>query len=322
GGVVEMTVRGVERTALTNAGALTIQDAAASGRMLVTQDEYPTQVFAKGPGATAEKNLGIRDYSIISPLSDDGHYLAFSDEGALGGANYALMLRRTDGSPEIRLGDGQALGFSADGKFVLAGVPSTPPRLMLYPTGAGQSRQLKIGTFDALGFAPASDVVFDHDTRFFFCGIRPKEQGRCYVGSVDGDSVIPVTPPGSLFGLITPDGKWVLGFGPQGPELFPVAGGEPPKPTRGFQHGDTPIRWAPDGSELWVAHQSADSELVMHLFRVNPATGTRLPLETIVPQDQNGLRDTQFLSLADDPRVYAYTRYNYTSLLFTVDGVK
>ena len=321
GAIREMDVGGAERTALTNAGALTVQDESHAGRMLVTQDEYPTQVFAFGPGAVTEKNLGIRDYSIISPLSDDGRYLAFSDEGALGGADYTLMLRNTDGSPEIRLGEGQAIGFSADGKFVLADVPSTQPRLMLYPTGAGHSRQLKIGRFDELNFLPIADAVFDHDSRFFFCGVRHGESERCYVGSVDGNSITPVTPPGSSPGLISPDGSSVLAAGPQGHSLFPVAGGAP-TPVRGFQHGDIPIRWSPDGREVWVARASAGSAMKIDVFSVNPGTGLRRPLTTIVPQNQNGLRSVAFVTLANDPRVYAYTRYNYMSLLFTVDGVK
>jgi hypothetical protein len=28
------------------------------------------------------------------------------------------------------------------------------------------------------------------------------------------------------------------------------------------------------------------------------------------------------ISLADDPRVYAYSAYSYTSLLFTIQGVR
>jgi hypothetical protein len=60
----------------------------------------------------------------------------------------------------------------------------------------------------------------------------------------------------------------------------------------------------------------------IHVFAVNPETGSRRSVTTIVPQNQNGLRTVSFVTLANDPRVYAYTRYNYTSLLFTVDGVK
>jgi serine/threonine protein kinase len=321
GVVREMTRAGAERTALANAGGLTVQDESATGRMLVTQDEFPTEAFAKGPGAAAEKNFGIRDFSATPTLTDDGKYLAFSDQGSRGGANYTLFLRKTDGSPELRLGEGSPLGFSADGKFVLADVPSTPPRLMLYPTGAGQSRQLKIGTFDALDYQGGNDVVFDHDSRFFICGIRPKAQGRCYVGSVDGDSVTPFTTPGVERGLISPDGKSVLAVGPQGPVLFTVDGGAS-RPARGFKPGDLPIRWSPDGKELWVLHSTVDSALTMPVYRVNPETGARARLMTIIPQDQNGLRSVGDLTLANDPRVYAYTRFNYTSLLFTVDGVK
>ena len=315
----KLTRSGHERRVLAGAGGLTVQDVAHDGRLLVTQDQLPGLVFVRGPGASDESNMGVRDYSSVPILSDDGRYVAFADEGAMGGPDYTVMLRKTDGSPETPLGPGAPVGFSADGRFVLARVASTPPRLMLYPTGVGQSRELDIGRFEGMA-ARSPDVVFDHDTRFFFCGTKPKALPRCYVGAVSGGPLTPVTPEGTGTGVISPDGTEVAAGVGDSLRIFPVAGGTP-EPVRGTMPGDQVIRWSPDGRELWV-YGPPDSTFTIRVFRVNPRTGVRAELTTIVPQHRHGMRVITRVTLADDPQVYGYMQYNYTSLLYTVDGVR
>jgi hypothetical protein len=59
-----------------------------------------------------------------------------------------VCLRKTDGSPVVRLGDGWAAHLSADGKWALAVVQSRPPQLVIYPTGAGETQQLNRGEIE------------------------------------------------------------------------------------------------------------------------------------------------------------------------------
>ena len=59
------------------------------------------------------------------------------------GANYAACLRQTDGSPVVRLGEGYAANVSRDGNWALAVVPTSPQQLVVYPTGAGETRRLE-----------------------------------------------------------------------------------------------------------------------------------------------------------------------------------
>ena len=315
----EMTRSGHERRVLGGAGGLTLQDVAGDGRLLVTQDHLPALVFVRGPGASDESNMGVRDFSADPILSDDGRYVAFSDEGAMSGADYTVILRKTDGSPETPLGPGSPLGFSKDGRFILAAVPSTPPRLVLYPVGVGQSRELDIGTFDALEVGTRPDGVFDHDSRFFFCGTKPKSLPRCYIGAVSGGPLTPVTPEGTKAAVISPDGTRVAAVVGDSLWIIPVAGGAP-EPGRGFVPGDALVRWSPDGRDLWV-YPPPNGTFTMHVFRVNPETGARAELTAIVPEHRGGLRRLGVPTLADDPRVYGYMQANFTSLLYTVDGV-
>ena len=94
-----------------------------------------------------DRDLSWLNTSHVRALSQDGQTLLFAETGL--GTNYAVCLRKTGvspgesksgGSPVIRLGEGWPADLSADGKWVLAVVQSRPPQLVIYPTGAGETR--------------------------------------------------------------------------------------------------------------------------------------------------------------------------------------
>jgi len=73
------------------------------------------------------------------------------------GVGYEVYMRKTDGSPAVRLGDGLPAQFLPDGNWALTIYPSglkptSAPQLLLLPTGAGQPVTL---THDSIshGFA-------------------------------------------------------------------------------------------------------------------------------------------------------------------------
>jgi hypothetical protein len=74
-------------------------------------------------------------------ISGDGRLLAFNDEAADAGVNYASMLRKTDGSPAVRLGEGSLYALSRDDAWTLSVIQTPSVQLMLYPTGTGHPRR-------------------------------------------------------------------------------------------------------------------------------------------------------------------------------------
>jgi hypothetical protein len=77
--------------------------------------------------------------------------------------------------------------------------------------------------------------------------------------------------------------------------------------------------WSEDGRAVWVCNPN---QIPTRVDRVDAVTGRRAALETIAPQDRSGLLSVVWLSLARDPRVYAYQTRDYVSTLFTVQGVR
>src|SRR5262249_59022579 len=84
-------------------------------------------------------------------LSRDGRLVAFTETGAGAGSAAAAFVRRTDGSPAIRIAEGRSVALSPDAKLLLVRGPGTS--LQVVPVGAGSPRALStmgladVGTF-------------------------------------------------------------------------------------------------------------------------------------------------------------------------------
>ena len=316
----ELARSGQGRWALSGTVGLTVQDVSPQGRVLLTDDRQMYRIVGRGPGATEETNLGVRNLSARPVLSRDGRYLMFSDMSGMGGSHYSVLRGGTNGSPPGRLGEGTPLAVSPDGGLVLAGVITTPPRLMLYPTGPGAARRLDAGRLQAFD-ASAGDVrLAGSDTIAFFCGTESGQAGRCYVDSLPRGILTPVTPLGTSQGIVSPDGRSVLAQVGDSVALYPLRGGAPRR-ALGVRPEDYLVRWSPDGREVWVWANSG-SVAPPHFDRIDPLTGERGPLFTAASRDLGGVRGMFWPTLADDPQVYAYDQLVYTSLLYTVDSLR
>jgi hypothetical protein len=123
--------------ALPSAGALVMSDVAADGHLLVTQQHVLGGLRALLPGAVGERDVaGNTAYGGI--LSRDGRLFLYGDRSPSAGANYAVALRKTDGSPPVTLGEGDPFDLSPDLKWALAMIDSTD-QFVRYPTGSASA---------------------------------------------------------------------------------------------------------------------------------------------------------------------------------------
>jgi eukaryotic-like serine/threonine-protein kinase len=311
-----LTLGGRLRVAVTGAGLLTVHDVSRGGQVLLTRDDTPFRLMLRGPHAPREVDVSWLDVSLGPKLSRDGSLLAFTNGGVDAGANYDVMLRTTTtGDQAARLGEGEAAAFSPDGKWLLAAVPSTPPRLVLYPTRTGAERPIAIGPFESIGSAD----WFPDGRSILFCGNRAGEASRCYVQPLAGGTARAVTPAGTSAGFVSLSGEEVVAFGPAlGHRRYPVAGESGAgREIPGLSFSDQVVRWSPDGRALIVGSATSAT-----MDRVDLATGRRQPLVTLGTEHPGGRWRLTFFALADDPRVYAYVAATYLSEIFTVDRVR
>jgi Tol biopolymer transport system component len=316
GSIFAVTLSGKRRVAQQGAGALKILDVSPRGRWLISREDLRLGIRARPPGSTSERDLSWLDGSSSPSLSADGQTMLFSEAGGEHNVNYLVCLRKTDGSPVVRLGEGLPQQLSPDGKWALAFVPTRPMQLILYPIGAGEPVKLERGNIEAYEEGMA---WFPDGRRIVLCGIEPERASRVYVQEIPGGKPRPITPEGTHVGALSPDGKLVLARSSNGTwTAYPVDGGEP-RSVAGLTPSDRTIRWSMDGRSVFVF---TPREVPSRVERFTLATGRRDLMMVVGAESQTGLTRVVDVSMADDPRVYAYSCYRILSSLFVVDGAR
>ena len=313
-GVLAVTLSGRRRTALESAGGLTIRDVRPDGRWLATRDDSLQAMPVLLAGQTAERDLSWLDLSDHPVLSADGKTILFTEESGSLSHNYVLCLRRTDGSPVVRLGEGMPGDLSPDGKWALAIVPASPQQLVVYPTGAGEARRLDRGgivSYESARFFPDGRSVLA-------CGHEPDHASRCWAQEIAGGKPRPVTPEGTTRGLPSSDARQILVQGSGGLVLYPAGGGEG-RPVPGTTPGEIAIRWSRDGGSLLVCH---GNDVPLRVERVALSGGTRDLVRTIGPADLSGVTSVGAPFIGEDEKSYAYVFSRTISHLFLVEGAR
>ncbi|HXF59674.1 MAG TPA: hypothetical protein VN539_07600, partial [Candidatus Saccharimonadales bacterium] len=296
-----------------------VLDLASNGQVLLAVDNITSGIQGRGPGEKNERDLTWLDWSIPLALSADGKTVLFDEEGDGGGERYSICIRGMDGSAPVRLGEGTSGDLSPDGKWALAvRYWTSPPELVLLPTGAGEPRVL-----------PPTGLEHVFTVRFFPSGhdilVTGNEKGhaiRSYVVPLSGGPLRPLTPEGiaATPDPISPDGKWVIGAIRGGAaSLYPVDGGTP-RPIRGKEPDEVLMGWSGDGKSIYIAApvQPGPRQVV----RLNLATGSRLPWIAIRgPEDAVGTR-SNLITLARDDHSYAYSYSRVLSSLYLVRGLR
>ncbi len=132
------TLDGKVRTVLRVPGSLFLGDIAADGTVLLSHDNARRGIMGLAPGETTERDLSWLDWSQPMMLSEDGRTLLITEEGEGGGPGYGVFVRKTDGSPAVRLGTGEGTALSPDGR--LGDRPEARPGAGAVPAAADRGR--------------------------------------------------------------------------------------------------------------------------------------------------------------------------------------
>jgi serine/threonine protein kinase len=314
-GLYAISLTGEQRTLARVPGALRILDALPDGRALLTRASIRAETVGLAPGESRERDLSWLDWTELVGLSDDGRTILTKEKGEGGGAGGATYVRKTDGSPAVRLGDGYALALSPDGRRALVLRPASPADLVLYPTGAGQPVPL-----DVRPIASVESAAWFPDGRTIL--IRGSESGRAvrsYAVSADGGAPVAVTPEGVIGWAVSPDGRDVLGFDDARAAYFryPVDGGEP-LPVDVLQAGEQPIRWSADGRAVYAFRPG---ELPVRVFRVDLETGERRLWRELMPPDPAGVDGVAYVKMTPDGTASAYSYIRVIDDLYLAEGL-
>jgi serine/threonine protein kinase/dipeptidyl aminopeptidase/acylaminoacyl peptidase len=321
-----VTLSGQQRLVARAPHQLRLFDIARDGRVLLASVNVGKGIRCLPPGEAQERDLSWLDWGHVADISDDGKLFLFSEAGEGGGAGQTVYLRKTDGSPAIRLGEGVAYALSPNGEWALTIRRARSPsqalsQVMLLPTGAGEAKTL---TDDQINWQRA--MWFPDGKRILANGAEPGRGQRSYIlnlegGELGGGKPRPITPEGIAGRLVSPDGQWLITSDAQQKlSRFPVAGGEA-RAVPGQADRDEPIQWSADGRSIYVRQDGQDPKFKL-VYRLEFATGRRELWKEYVVADP--VRDAQSLPMAltPDGKSYAYTYMRSLYDLYLVKGLK
>jgi Tol biopolymer transport system component len=312
-----VSLSGKQRLLARVTGVLMLHDVSRGGRTLMTHDVNRTEVLALSAGEQKEHDLSWLDWSNASDISADGKTLLFSEAGEGGGAGYSVYLRRTDGSPAVRLGEGSAQALSPDGRWVLAITHvASEPQIVLYPTGAGETKALP-----REGLVAQAAHWLPDGKQVLVTASEAGHGSRLFLWDLSGGKPRAVSPEGyrSFPRTVSPDGKLVAVRGPdQRLYLYPLAGGEPAS-IPGLTAEDNPTAWSADGRFLYVYRRR---ELPAKVYRLEIATGRKELWKELMPSDAAGVLNISPPLVSRDGKSYAYAYVRTLSDLYLVEGLK
>jgi eukaryotic-like serine/threonine-protein kinase len=308
-----VTLTGKQRTVYCGMSPTLLQDIASSGRVLVSAEEHRVSMELAEHGSSEVRNLSWLDNPYGPVLSPDGSELLFTDQSEIGGHDYSVYVRNTDGSPAIRIGSGGfATSISPDGKWALVILPGDPKaRIQIVPIGPGQTRSLHWDGFQPFwgAFYPDGQhiLLFTSSTDFYETDIAGSTPKRLDVESNNQ-------------GRVSPDGRW-LTVQPKGVWSIYSLQDQRQKAIPGMQQGEFPFAWAADSQHVFVTTFHVENG--MSIYKVDVNSGQRELWQRITPKDPIGLRPiSQPPTITPDGKWVAYAYGNQLGQLYETDSLK
>ena len=307
------TLSGKLRTLANVPGGVWIEDL-RNGTALMVTNHMRVGIRGMAPGGKAERELGWFGWSHLDDISQDGHKILFEEQGDGGGPNYTVFLRDTDGSPPSRLGEGNGLGISPDGKWAVT-KPVKSESLSLTPTGAGEPRLL---THDSVSYGLVRWLP--DGKRLLASGIESGHGARDYVIDLNTGASKAITPEGVVGLNLSPDGKNLAVRGPDGKwGVWPLEGNAI-RPIPGLEPSNIVFGWSADGGSVYVASARA-SETTAKVYRVNTETG-KMEFWRTLGSEGTGVEASGTPHFSGDGNAYAYSYFRVLSEAYVVTGLQ
>jgi serine/threonine protein kinase/Tol biopolymer transport system component len=305
------------RDVFSSLGPALLHDIAPDGTMLISQESVRRQIIAHIDGQERDRDLSWFDWSFPMKLSADGRTLLFEEQGVAGRGVYTFYIRGTDGSPAVRLEHGRARDLTADGESVLAIIHDA--RLVLVPTGAGETREIPVRGIDhyqTARFLPG-------DRAIAAIGFREGEAPRLWRIPIEGGDAVPLTAAGTIeswfFLAIAPRGDRIAVVGADNlPALCSLERESAPQPVPGAIRGDAPVRWQKENELLVCQRREHEAQI----FAIDLTSGARTFLHTLRPPDVAGVEGLFPIHYASENDSYIFGYRLLLSSLFVVTGVR
>jgi len=321
-GLFAVSPSGRVRAVLKGVDIPILMDISRDGRLLVEREVFRKEIPVLTSGDASERDLSWLDQSDFCDLSRDGSTILITESGPGGGTNYGIFLRKTDGSPAVRLGEGMGESLAPDGSWVAALRKEPGPRgwygLERLPTGPGQPERIAVGELNVQG---ARILPPDGKTVFFWAIDAGREERGYLMDLPHGTPRVWLSKRTRVTGF-SPDGRSALVDDGSGQWTIRTLDGGDPRPIPGIRTGEEPCCWTADGRSLYVTRVGAGRQFLV-VERLDLASGSRTPWKTLAPTNPSGLFSVSSFRIAADDKTFAYSVERVVSDdLFVVSGLK
>jgi Tol biopolymer transport system component/tRNA A-37 threonylcarbamoyl transferase component Bud32 len=309
-----VTLSGKERLVVETPAFMVVDDITRDKGVLFTVADSRLGISALAPGSKQERDLSWFDASSILDISSDGGTILFEELSYGTARNPAIYLRKTDGSPAVRLGDGNRPALSPDGKFVACILNNgAKTELSLLPTGPGEAR-----VFSTSGMHYERVEWLPDGEKLLFTGNEPNRPMRTYLQDIRGGAPTPVTPEGMPARHVSPDGKYVTAVVGGKLNLVPISGAVA-RPTVGIEAGESVVNWSADGRSLFLRQN--EGLTAVKINRLDLASGRQELWKELKPADPVGVQIYNVV-VTPDGNAYAYSFQRDISTLYLAEGLK
>jgi len=312
---VERTLYGVnlsgkQRMMLSVPATLRLFDSYPDGRVLLgAGHERVLMTGIAEDGKTYD--LSWSGWTVASDISPDGKQVLFDEQSQFAGASYTVGLRSIEGSPPIKLGDGELSKFTPDGKWVGAAIPGQGNHFMLLPTGAGEAKDIPVS-----GLSVLQRVNFMGDGRLLLIGFEPGHGVRCYVRALEGSPMKAVSREGSIECRSSPDSRQVVSYQNEGLWLYTVDHEEGRAIAN--THHMIPIRWIDNHTVLAFR----TGEMPGAVYEIDAISEKQRIRKQLVPGDRGGVSQLTSVASSPDGKTIAYSYQQVLYDLYVVEGLK
>jgi serine/threonine protein kinase/Tol biopolymer transport system component len=319
-----VTLDGKERILLSAPAKLKLQDVAKDGSVLLSVEDYRDQQLLAETASGKVRDVGAFPFQITDAFSPDGKSLLLNTYVTGANSDYNLYTQRTDGSAPAMIGQGAGLGFSFDGKWVLALDPLNLKHMRVIPTGVGEARTLESppGTeYDGAAWIPDGK-------RILAVVHAPGQQPATYLQDVQTGAAQKIGSTGRYLwtlgeqglGSVSPDGKsFIATDGDNHFWVQPVDGSEASE-VKGLSPGDLPLEWHSGSQNIFFERLIGTD--TSEIYDLNLATGQSKLWSHFTPVDKSAMIALRHPIITQDGAHVLYVVQRIFSTLFVANGIQ